>query len=116
MKVYIAGKISGDRTYQVKFHRAEMILEDKGHIVLNPARLPEGMNPADYMRVCFAMMECADVVAFLPDYEQSKGAQLEWAWCQYTGKQIMYFETDGKGLKVKELEQSGTDRVSGQRR
>lgn len=93
MKVYIAGKITGDRTYREKFQRAKKEMEKEGFIVLNPAELPEGMLASDYMRICFAMMECADVVAFLPDYSQSRGALLEFDWCQYTGKQTMFMES-----------------------
>ncbi len=93
MKVYIAGKITGDSTYREKFQRAQKALEGEGFIVLNPAVLPEGMLSSDYTRICFAMMECADVVAFLPDYDQSRGAQLEWAYCQYTEKTTMYMES-----------------------
>lgn len=93
MKVYIAGKISGDSAYKEKFQRAVDALEGQGFITISPAILPEGMRPADYMRICFSMMESADIVAFLPDYERSRGAQLEWAWCQYTGKQTMYLES-----------------------
>lgn len=44
----------------------------------------------DYMRLCFAMMEAADVVLFMQDYQDSRGAMLEWAWCQYVGKQTCY--------------------------
>lgn len=86
MKIYIAGKISGDGNYREKFRRAAELLEGQGHIVLNPAGLPEGMAPADYMRICFAMMETADEVVFLPDYCDSKGAMLEYQWCRYVGK------------------------------
>lgn len=92
MKAYIAGKITGDSDYKKKFAHAKSCLEAEGFVVLNPAELPEGMRPADYMRICMAMMDTADVVAFLPDYERSKGAQLEWAYCQYVGKQTMYLE------------------------
>lgn len=92
MKVYIAGKITGDPDYLKKFQWAQEDLEGQGFTVLNPAELPEGMSPADYMRICMAMMDSADLVAFLPDYEQSRGAQLEWAWCQYVSKQTMYLE------------------------
>ena len=92
MKAYIAGKITGDPDYWHKFQRAQEDLEDQGFTVINPAELPEGMRPADYMRICMAMMDSADIVAFLPDYAQSRGAQLEWAWCQYVSKQTMYLE------------------------
>ena len=42
------------------------------------------------MRLCFAMMEAADVVLFMQDYKDSRGAMLEWAWCQYVGKQTCF--------------------------
>ena len=90
MKVYIAGAITGDPHYKTKFERAEKALIEQKFIVINPAVLPEGMRPADYMRVCFSMIDCADVVAFLPDYLESKGARLENDLCQYIGKQTMY--------------------------
>lgn len=61
-----------------------------GQIVLNPATAPEGLRPVDYMRLCFAMMEAADVVLFMQDYQDSRGAMLEWAWCQYVGKQTCF--------------------------
>lgn len=93
VKVYIAGKITGDRNYREKFSCAQEDLEGQGFTVLNPAKLPEGLLPEDYMRICMAMMDSSDIVAFLPDYEQSRGAQIEWAWCQYVGKQTMYLES-----------------------
>ena len=90
MKIYIAGKITGDKRYKTKFAAAAKNLQAAGHVVLNPATIPQGMSNADNMRVCFAMMEAADVVLFLQDYQESKGAMLEWAWCQYVGKQTCY--------------------------
>lgn len=68
----------------------EKKLAAAGHIVLNPATAPEGLRPVDYMRLCFAMMEAADVVLFMQDYQESRGAMLEWAWCQYVGKQTCF--------------------------
>ena len=62
MKIYISGKITGDRRYKAKFREVEKKLAAAGHIVLNPATAPEGLRPVDYMRLCFAMMEAADVV------------------------------------------------------
>lgn len=93
VKVYIAGKITGDRNYRKKFSCAQEDLEGQGFTVLNPAKLPEGLLPEDYMRICMAMLDSADIVAFLPDYEQSRGAQIEWAWCQYVSKKTMYLES-----------------------
>ena len=90
MKIYISGKITGDRRYKAKFREVEKKLAAAGHIVLNPATAPEGLRPVDYMRLCFAMMEAADVVLFMQDYQDSRGAMLEWAWCQYVGKQTCF--------------------------
>ena len=45
MKVYLAGKISGDPGYWSKFSLAQEQMEDEGHIVLNPAELPDGLTP-----------------------------------------------------------------------
>lgn len=86
VKVYIAGRITGDENYKAKFEATQRYIERINYTALNPATMPEGMSPADYMRICFAMMETADIVAFLPDYKESKGAMLEHAWCEYTGK------------------------------
>lgn len=37
MKIYIAGKITGDPDYRAKFADAQRQIEAQGHIVLNPA-------------------------------------------------------------------------------
>lgn len=86
MKVYIAGKITGDRRYRAKFREAAKALEEAGHVVLNPATLPDGLDDADYMRICMAMVDAADLAVFLPDYRESRGAMVEWAYCQRIGK------------------------------
>lgn len=106
MKIYIAGKISGDPDYKMKFQdvdfniwralglasydatppRYDPALDDP--VILNPARLPEGMEPADYMRICFAMIDSADLVMFLPDWADGAGAQLEMQYCSYIRKPV----------------------------
>lgn len=92
MKAYIAGKITGDNKYKEKFAYAEKVLTEQGFVVMNPASLPDGMRPADYMRICFSMIDGADVVAFLPDYAESREAMLEYSLCDYIGKQTMFLE------------------------
>ena len=91
MKVYIAGKITGNKKYHEMFDLAERVYSKK-YIVLNPATLPEGMSAADYMRICFAMIDAADLVAFLPGWRTSPGARLERAYCSYIGKGTIEFE------------------------
>lgn len=92
MKIYLAGKISGDNGYQEKFARAAQ--KFAGHEVLNPAELPEGMEKADYMRICFAMIDCADMVLFLPDSRFSAGAKIEKDYCDYIGKAYWLMEDE----------------------
>ena len=89
MKVYIAGKITGDPGYRDKFAAAEIQLGWQGHTVLNPAELPSGMSREDYMRICFAMIDVADAVVFLPDAADSAGARLERAYCEYVEKETV---------------------------
>jgi nucleoside 2-deoxyribosyltransferase len=89
MKIYLAGKITGDENYREKFRKQEEQLQGEGHIVLSPARLPEGLKNEEYMRICAAMMSVADCVAFIPNWEESHGAQVEYAWCKYVGKPMM---------------------------
>lgn len=86
MKIYIAGKITGDPDYRAKFADAQRQIEAQGHVVLNPATLPEGMEPKDYMRICFAMIDVADEVWMLPRWPDSVGATIEWRYCQYVRK------------------------------
>lgn len=92
MKIYLAGKISGDDGYQEKFARAAQ--KFAGHEVLNPAELPEGMEKADYMRICLAMIDCADMVLFLPDSRFSVGAKIEKDYCDYIGKAYWLMEDE----------------------
>lgn len=88
MKIYIAGKITGDPNYKMKFRMAAKHIQELYPlaVILNPAELPEGMTPADYMRICFAMIDVADAVVFLPNAKDSAGARLERAYCEYIGK------------------------------
>lgn len=95
MKIYIAGKITGDPGYQSKFRRAAVGLRMCGNIVLNPAERPEGMTAADYMRICLAMIDAADRVIFLPDAGDSAGAQVERAYCEYVGKETAEWTEPG---------------------
>ena len=89
MKIYIAGKITGDPDYRAKFADAQRQIEAQGHIVLNPAMLPEGMEPKDYMRICFAMIDTADAIYLLKDWCSSFGASIERSYAMYTGKSIL---------------------------
>lgn len=84
--VHISGPITGVEHYGEAFEAAEAAIVEKGHIPLTPATHPRGLTNGQYMRMCFAQMDCADVVYFLPNWKQSSGARLERLYCQYIGK------------------------------
>lgn len=93
MKIYISGKITGDRRYKAKFREVEKKLAAAGHIVLNPATAPEGLRPVDYMRLCFAMMEAADVVLFMQDYQDSLSMLLMLIAKGYPLNEVVFYDT-----------------------
>lgn len=78
MKIYIAGPMTGIPDFnRISFNEAARLLSEKGHIVLNPAVLPDGMKHEEYMTICLAMVEVCDMVALLPGWENSTGACME---------------------------------------
>lgn len=90
MIAYIAGKIAGDENYKNKFEKVQRRLERRGFIVLNPAALPEGMKKSKYLPICFSMIDAADVVVFLKDWQDSKGARIEQQYAAYQEKGTVY--------------------------
>ena len=89
MKVYIAGKITGHDDYKKAFYDAETLLKKAGHIPLNPARLNEGFEHDEYMKICYAMITVCDAVFFLDNWTESKGARLERCYAETLGKVLM---------------------------
>lgn len=96
MKVYIAGKITGNPEYKKHFAAAEKKFIEDGHLVMNPAVLPEGFGFDDYMPICYAMIDCCDAVAFLPNWTDSKGAGLEYGYAITRLKQMIFQREDVK--------------------
>jgi hypothetical protein len=88
-KVYLAGKITGDKDYANKFNRWAKILRGGGDIVINPAVLPKDMEHGEYLHICFAMIDVADEVYFLPDWQESRGAMMERDYCIENGKSVV---------------------------
>lgn len=90
MIVYIAGKMTGMPGKGRKaFREAEKQLNKQGHVVLNPARLPDGLRSGSYMPICLAMLQQADAVYLLDNWEDSPGAKLECQYAQYQGKLVL---------------------------
>jgi nucleoside 2-deoxyribosyltransferase len=88
MIVYLAGKIKGNKNYKKEFKEAEKKLKEKGHIVLNPAKLPKEMGDYHYMPICLAMIEQADWLVTIDD-KDSDGVKIEKKYADYQGIPVM---------------------------
>lgn len=94
MKVYLAGKITGEeKTYKKKFNIKAAELEKQGFTVMNPSVLPFGFEHAEYLHINRAMIDVCDMVYFMPCWVNSKGACIEHSYAYAQGKAIVY-ETD----------------------
>ena len=81
MKVYISGPITNAPGYKSKFEWAEAIWKDKGHYVINPAKvnatLPEETDHDGYMRISIALLAECDTIYMLKGWQTSEGANEE---------------------------------------
>ena len=90
MKIYIAGKITGNHNYKFEFCEAELYLKKLGYTPMNPARMSQGFSHADYMHICYAMIDVCHAVYFLSNWKESTGAKLEHDYAIKHNKIIMY--------------------------
>lgn len=90
MKIYIAGKITGDDNYLDKFQRAALYIRRSGHTAVSPSCLPFGLAHGEYIHICKAMIDISDAVYFLKDWRDSPGAKIEYAYARAVGKLVEY--------------------------
>lgn len=89
-KIYIAGPISGLPNFNRDAFNAEANrLLGLGHVALNPAILPDGLEQHEYMAICIEMVKMADQLVMLPGWERSAGARAEHALAIKLGKAII---------------------------
>jgi hypothetical protein len=74
------------------FHFEAMRLASEGHVVLNPATLPDGLSQPEYMDICLAMLRCADGIFLLSGWQNSAGAKAEHALAQKLDLEIIHQE------------------------
>lgn len=90
--VYLAGKVTGDADYKVRFRAAEIKMLGYGFgWVVNPTKLcRETWSWTRCMAKCLrAEMRC-EWVAMLPGWKDSRGARIEHWVAKKTGKLILY--------------------------
>lgn len=109
MKIYIAGKITGDKNYKTKFKRAEKLLRSLGHSVMNPAWIApsDDFTWTDYMQISGMMQARCNAVYFLKDWKDSEGAKIEFKRCHQLN-QTAFFEDSAFSLE--ELKRSPQSR------
>lgn len=92
MKIYIAGKITGDKSYKRKFKKVEKTLLRKGHCVMNPAWIIPGkeFSYEDYIYVSSAMQSVCDALLMIGDWKNSNGANQEHRNALDAGQRIYY--------------------------
>lgn len=91
--VYVAGKITGlpKEEVKTKFSNITSRLSDMGYTVVNPAEsLEDNRSWRDSVREDIKkMLEC-DEVHMLPDWKESRGAQLERDIALRLGMEVVY--------------------------
>ena len=90
MKIYLAGKITGEENYKEKFDSRAAAMTELGNSVMNPAILPEGFEQEEYMRICFSMIDACDTVCLFPDWKESKGATREYEYARENHKHTIF--------------------------
>lgn len=92
-KIYLAGPMSGLPNFnRDKFNVIDEIITEKGHTVLNPAKLPDGLTEPAYMMIGVTMLQCCDCIFMLPNWEGSRGAVAEHALAQKIGLKVIYLK------------------------
>lgn len=89
-KIYIAGPMSGLTNFNRDAFNAEAHrLLGLGHVALNPAILPDGLEQHEYIAICIEMVKMADQLVMLPGWERSAGARAEHSLAIKLGKAII---------------------------
>lgn len=91
MTIFISGKITDNPNYKEHFDKAEKQLKELGIIPINPTILPLGLTNAEYMKIGLSMLENCDGIYMLSNWQNSKGAKIEYEYANYLNKHI-YFE------------------------
>lgn len=79
-KIYISGKITGIEKEAFELFKAKEIeLINRGNIVINPMDLEHNHDRSwnNYMRECLKHLCDCDAIYMLPNYKDSRGANIE---------------------------------------
>lgn len=91
--IYISGKITGTNDYLQRFERAEIELQGKKEIPINPAKVNDKLpklSYTDYLKMSLCMLSLCDSVYMLRGWEESTGSKLEWEYAKAHKYKIYY--------------------------
>lgn len=92
IKVFISGKVSG-MPYMVaygKFSNAERRLTTAGYKVINPCKIcKEKWSWLRCMIVCLWHLIWCDSIYQLDNWQDSKGARIEYRWAKFLRKEVV---------------------------
>lgn len=98
MKVYVAGKITGNKSYVEQFEKAEEVLKKLGHAVINPVK-NLGFTYREYIDMGLNELSKCDAICLLEGYEESNGALLELHYATTVGMKVMHLRGIDYGIK-----------------
>lgn len=94
---YLSGPITGHPNYRQEFGDAADELRALGYHIINPAEICQ-VIPTDQlsyeaiMQIDLALLERADYLVQLPDWEESRGANRELGFALGTDKIVVTYE------------------------
>ena len=94
-RIYISGPMTGDENYKSRFLKAEEELREKGHDVINPARVDALLHNAsyeDYMKVDMFLLDMCDTIYMLKGWEKSCGANREYGYAMAKNYIVLHEE------------------------
>ena len=93
MRVYLSGAITGTDDYMERFAKAQMLLQNEGHSVINPAlvnsNMPSDTTYEEYMKMSFTMLSMCDAIYMLEGWQKSCGANREYGYAYANDMIIM---------------------------
>ena len=93
MRVYLSGAITGTDDYMERFAKAQMLLQNEGHSVINPAlvnsNMPSDTTYEEYMNMSFTMLSMCDAIYMLEGWQKSCGANREYGYAYANDMIIM---------------------------
>ena len=101
LRYYISGPIRGTEDYEARFAAAaEYIREKLEGVPVNPVHLAKmmpldgGFERNDYLDIDIQILLKCDMIAMLPGWEDSPGANAEWGAAIGADKEVLYLSEE----------------------